>query len=92
MRSVLGYLSPYVRSLERERDLLLSRLLEIADIRPLEEGPPQPLSEEDRTGTSRAMSHAGFLQKLQADSLDGAIEEARLRAKRQVDGGDHSSK
>ncbi|KKN36126.1 hypothetical protein LCGC14_0776700 [marine sediment metagenome] len=35
MKSIYSYISPYIRSLERERDELLNRLLEANRIRPL---------------------------------------------------------
>ena len=98
MKSIYSYFSPYVRSLEHERDELLNRLLEANQIRPLydyraEEGtvgveaPKEPIQ-------AYPMGQQGALNELSRLSREDAIrmhrQETERREKVKANGGDNA--
>ena len=98
MKSIYSYISFYVRSLERERDELLNRLLEANQIRPLydyggEEGtvgaeaPTEPVQAYPM-GQQRALNELSRLSR--EDAIRMHRQEIERREKMKANGGEHA--
>jgi len=92
MKSIYSYISFYVRSLERERDELLNRLLEANQIRPLggEEGtlsaptPQKPIQ-------AYSMGHRQALEEMSRCSLEEVKGIYRREKEKKSNGGDNAT-
>lgn len=100
MKSIYSYFSPYIRSLEKERDELLNRLLEANRIRPLydyggEEGtasaeaPTDPIQAYPM-GQQRALNELSRLSRESAKEMYRKEQERLERVK--ANGGDNAPK
>ena len=99
MKSIYSYFSPYIRSLEKERDELLNRLLEANQIRPLydyggEEGtvgaeePKEPIQAYPM-GQQRALNELSRLSRDDAARMVRKEQERREKVK--ANGGDNAT-
>ena len=95
MKSIYSYFSPYIRSLERERDELLNRLLEANRIRPLyeygtdegtasAEAPTDPIQAYPM-GQQHALNELSRLSREDAKRM--FAEENKRREKAKANGG-----
>ena len=90
MKSIYSYISPYVRSLEHERDELLNRLLEANQIRPIYdygteagsegEAPKEPIQAYPM-GQHRALNELSRLSQEDAKVMYRQEMERRERVK-----------
>ena len=95
MKSIYSYFSPYVRSLEKERDELLNRLLEANQIRPLydygteseTETPKEPIQAYPM-GQQRALNELSRLSR--EDAIRMHRQEIERREKVKANGGDNA--
>ena len=98
MKSIYSYISPYVRSLEHERDELLNRLLEANQIRPLyeygteagseTEAPKEPIQAYPM-GQQRALNELSRLSRDDAARMVRKEQERREKVK--ANGGDSAT-
>ncbi len=97
MKSIYSYFSPYIRSLEKERDELLNRLLEANQIRPLYDYGTEAGSETEETKEPIAysMGQQQALSKLSDMSREDAArmvrKEQERREKVKANGGDNAT-
>lgn len=92
MKSIYSYFSPYVRSLEHERDELLNRLLEANRIRPLYEYGTESETETPKEPIQAyPMGQQGALNELSRLSREDAKQMYRKEQERleriKADGG-----
>ena len=97
MKSIYSYISPYIRSLEKERDELLNRLLEANQIRPLYEygteagsegeAPKEPIQAYPM-GQQRALNELSRLSREDAARMVRKEQERREKVK--ANGGDNA--
>ena len=94
MKSIYSYISPYIRSLEKERDELLNRLLEANQIRPIYdygteagsegEAPKEPIQAYPM-GQQRALNELSRLSR--EDAARMVRKEQERREKTRANGG-----
>ena len=97
MKSIYSYFSPYIRSLEKERDELLNRLLEANQIRPIYdygteagsegEAPKEPIQAYPM-GQQRALNELSRLSREDAARMVRKEQERREKVK--ANGGDNA--
>ena len=107
MKSIYSYISPYVRSLEKERDELLNRLLEANRIRPLydygaeeetagageQKEPIQayPMGQQGALNELSRLSRVDHSEKLKEDAKRMFADEQSRREKVKANGGDNAA-